>query len=170
MVYCHMIYSPETKQNKAVIFERGVTKHYYYLHTNGIIHSDFVLCARWVPFVTADSSSSLPVCSMRVLPPSSAADQLLILFPSGGPGPPPFPPLRLTPFPSGSRHLPASSSATVTVSCHTAKLQHKRTIFLYCLTLFTFSLKKKTVFITLLYRECVACTACIRSTTTQLIN
>ncbi len=37
---------------------------------------------------------------------------------SEGSGPPQCPPLRLTPFPSGSRHLPASSSATFTSFRH----------------------------------------------------
>jgi hypothetical protein len=95
------------------IFECGVTKHYYYLHTNGIVHSDYVLCAQWVSFVTPDSSSSLPTCSMRVLPPHLLLFNCLSCPLSGGQGPPPFPALGLTPFPSGSGHLPASSSATI---------------------------------------------------------
>ncbi len=43
----------------------------------------------------------------------SAADQLFILPPAWRAVPPPFPLPGLTPFPSGSRHLPVSSSATV---------------------------------------------------------
>jgi hypothetical protein len=33
-----------------------------------VIHSNYVLCARWVLIVTPDSSFSLPGCSMEVLP------------------------------------------------------------------------------------------------------
>ncbi len=44
---------------------------------------------------------------------SSAGDWLLILFPAWRAGLPPYPPPGLTPFPSGSRHLPASPSNTV---------------------------------------------------------
>jgi hypothetical protein len=43
---------------------------------------------------------------------SSATDQMLILLLVWRAGPSPIPPLRLTPFPSGSRHLSASLSAT----------------------------------------------------------
>ncbi len=77
-----------------------------------IIHSNYVLCARWVHFVTPDSPSRLPCCSMRVLPPPLLVINCLSCSLHGGPGPPPFPPPGLTPFPSGSRHLPASSSDT----------------------------------------------------------
>ncbi len=80
----------------------------YIQNGNLFILFNYVLCARWVSFVTPDSSPSLPDCSMRVLPPPL----LLINCLSGGPGPPPFPTPGLTPFPSGSRHPPASSSAT----------------------------------------------------------
>ncbi len=76
------------------------------------IHSIYVLCARWVLFVTPDSSSRLPCCSIRLLPPPLLVFNCLSCSPLGGPGPPPFPPPGLTPFPSGSRHLPASLSDT----------------------------------------------------------
>jgi hypothetical protein len=76
------------------------------------IHSDYILCAWWVLLVTPDSSSSLPGCSMRVLPTPLLLINCLSCSPPGVPGPPPFPPPGLTPFPSGSRHLPTSSSAT----------------------------------------------------------
>jgi hypothetical protein len=113
MIYCHMIYSPETKQNKVVRYLNVVSRNTITIYIQMvIIHSDYVLCARWVSFVTPDSSSSLPVCSMRMLPPPLLLINCLSCSPSGGPGPPPFPPLGLTPFPSGSRHLPVSSSAT----------------------------------------------------------
>ncbi len=72
-----------------------------------IIHSDYILCSRWVLFVTPDSSSRLPGRSMRVLP----LPLLLINCLSCSPLPDPFTPPGLTPFPSGSRPLPASSSA-----------------------------------------------------------
>ncbi len=81
-----------------------------------IIPSNYVLCARWVLFVTPDSSSCLLCCSMRVLPPPLLVLNCLSCSPPGGLGPPPFPPPRLTPFPSGSRHLPASSSDTISIS------------------------------------------------------
>jgi hypothetical protein len=58
-----------------------------------IIHSNYVLCARWVLFVMLDSSSHLPCCSMRVLPPP-----LLILFPAWRAGPSPIPPTWVDPI------------------------------------------------------------------------
>jgi hypothetical protein len=72
-------------------------KHYYYLHTNGIVHSDYVLCARWVSSVKPDSSSSLPVCSMRVLPPHLLLINCLlrILLLVWRAGPSPIPPSQL---------------------------------------------------------------------------
>jgi hypothetical protein len=78
-----------------------------------IIHNNYVLCAQWVLFVTPDSSFSLPCCSMRVLPLPLLVINCLSCPLPGGPCPPPFPPPRLTPFPSGSRHLPTSSSDTI---------------------------------------------------------
>jgi hypothetical protein len=89
--YGHMIYSPETKQKQDGEIEYGVIEYYYYLHTNGIIHSDYILCARWVLLVTPDSSSSLPGCSMRVLPPSLLLINFLSCSLPGGSGPPPLP-------------------------------------------------------------------------------
>jgi hypothetical protein len=79
-----------------------------------IIHNDYILCARWILLVTPDSSSSLPGCSMRVLAPPLLLINYLSCSPPGGPGPPPFPPPGLTPFPSGSRHLPTSLLASLT--------------------------------------------------------
>jgi hypothetical protein len=63
-----------------------------------IIHSDYILCARWVLLVVLDSSSNLPGCSMRVFPPSSAAVQLLILLPAWRAGPSLIPPSRVDPI------------------------------------------------------------------------
>jgi hypothetical protein len=70
-----------------------------------IIHSNYVLCMMG------------PLCHTRLFfqsswllhesdAPSSAADQLLILLPAWRAGPPPFPPPRLTPFPSGPGTFP----------------------------------------------------------------
>jgi hypothetical protein len=70
-----------------------------------IIHSDYILCARSVLLVTPDSFSSLPGCSMRVLPPPMLLNNCLSCSPLGGPGPPLFPPPGLTPFPSGTSTL-----------------------------------------------------------------
>ncbi len=58
-----------------------------------IIHSDYILCARWVLLFTPDSSSSLPGCSMRVLPPPLLLINCLSCSPHGGLGPPPLSPL-----------------------------------------------------------------------------
>ncbi len=92
MVYCHMIYSPETKQNKTVRYLNMVSWNVITIYIqNGIIHSDYILCARWVLLVTPDSSSSLPGRSMRVLPPPLLLINCLSRSPLGGPGPPPFP-------------------------------------------------------------------------------
>jgi hypothetical protein len=92
-----------------------------------ISHSDYILCAWWVLLVTPDSSSSLLNCSMRVLP----LPLLLINCLSFSPHwrAPPFPPPGLTPFPSGFRHLPASSSATSGIS---------QRLLLYCLCPYIF--------------------------------
>jgi hypothetical protein len=79
------------------------------------IHSNYVLCARWVFFVMPDSSSHPPCCSMRLLPPPLLVINCLSCSLPGGLGPPPFPPPGLTPFPSGSRHLPASPSDTTMI-------------------------------------------------------
>jgi hypothetical protein len=81
-----------------------------FTHKNGNCSCNYILCARWVLFITPDSSSSLPGCSIGVLPPPLLLINCLSCFPPGGPGPPPP---GLTPFPSGSRHLPASSLATL---------------------------------------------------------
>ncbi len=88
------------------IFECGLTKHYYYLHTNGIVHSDYALCAQRVSFFTPDSSSSLPVCSMRVLPPPLLLINCLSCSLSGGLGPPSFPLLAWPHFPQGPGTFP----------------------------------------------------------------
>jgi hypothetical protein len=64
-----------------------------------VIHSDYILCARWVLLVTLDSSSSLPGRSMTVLLPPLLLINCLSYSTLGGPGPPPFPPPGLTPFP-----------------------------------------------------------------------
>ncbi len=63
-----------------------------------IIHSNYVLCARWALFAKPDSSSSLLDCSMGVLPPPLLLNYWLSCPLPGGPGPPPFPPPGLTPF------------------------------------------------------------------------
>jgi hypothetical protein len=82
------------------------------IYIQNTIHHIYVICARWVLFVTPDSSSHLPCRSIRLLPPPLLVINSLSCYPLGGPGPPPFPQPRLTPFPSGSRHLPASLSDT----------------------------------------------------------
>jgi hypothetical protein len=57
-------------------------EHWYYLHTKMVtIHNNYVLCARWVLFVMPDSSSHSLLLHEDVAP-SSAGDQLLILFPA----------------------------------------------------------------------------------------
>ncbi len=64
-----MIYSPETKQNKAVRYLNMVSRSTITIYIQmAVIHCDYVLCARCVSFVTLDSSSSLHDCSMGVLP------------------------------------------------------------------------------------------------------
>jgi hypothetical protein len=95
------------------IFEYGAMNVITIYIQNGIIHSDYILSARWVLLVMSDSSSSPSGRSMRVLPSPLLLINCLSCSPHGGPGPPPFPLPGLTPFPSGSRYLSASSSATV---------------------------------------------------------
>jgi hypothetical protein len=90
-VYRHMIYSPETKQNKTVRYLNIVSWNIFndYIQMV-IIHSNYILCARWFLFVTPDSSSSLPCCSMRVLSPPLLVINCLSSSPPVGSGPPPF--------------------------------------------------------------------------------
>ncbi len=117
MVYCHFIYSPETKQTRQwdiSILCYGTSVIFTYKMVT--IHSNMELCAWWVLFVMPDSSSHPPCCSMRLLPPPLLVINCLSCSPPGGLGPPPFPPPGLTPFPSGSRHLPASPSATIMIN------------------------------------------------------
>jgi hypothetical protein len=59
------------------------------------IHSNYVLCARWILFVTHDSSS---VLLHEAVAPSSAGDQLFILLPAWRAGPSPIPPTRVDPI------------------------------------------------------------------------
>ncbi len=92
------IFSWNKAKQGGEIFECGVKKHYYYLHTNGIVYSDYVLCAWWVSFVTPDSSSSLPACSMRVLPPPLLLINCLSCCLSGEPVPSPIPPPQVDPI------------------------------------------------------------------------
>jgi hypothetical protein len=100
-------------------------EHWYYLHAKMVtIHSNYVLCARRVLVVTPDSSSRLPCCSMSMLPPPLLVINCLSCSPPGGSGPPPFPPPWLTPFPSGSRHLPASPSDTVKICDYFCAIGH----------------------------------------------
>jgi hypothetical protein len=106
-------YNSQSKTRWYKIFEYGVMNVITIYIQMGIIYSDYKLCARWVLLVTPDSSSCLLGCSVRVLPPPLLLINCLSCSPLGGPGPPPFPPPGLTPFFSGSRHLPASTSATV---------------------------------------------------------
>ncbi len=106
MVYCYMIYSPETKQIRQWdIWIRCHGTLLLFTYKMVTIHRNYIVYAWWVLFVTPDSSSRLPCCSMAVLPPPLLVINCLSCFPPGWLGPPPFPPPGLTPFPSGSRHL-----------------------------------------------------------------
>ncbi len=108
--YCHMIYSPETTHGKKL--EYGDTEHYYYLHIGWQLFTVLrTLCTKG-PYCHARLFFQSSWLLHESVAPSSAADQLLILLPAWRAGPSPIPPPGLTPFPSGSRHLPASSSAT----------------------------------------------------------
>ncbi len=104
MVYCQMIYSPETKQNKTVRYLKMVSRDIITVYIqNGdysLLLHNYVLCARWVFFVTPDSSSNLPGCSMGVLPSPLLLMNCLSCSLSRGPGPPPSPP------PPGWAHFP----------------------------------------------------------------
>jgi hypothetical protein len=114
MVYCHMIYSPETEQIRQ--WDTWMQRYRIleiFTYKMITIRSIYVLCAQWVLCVTPDSSSYLPCRSLRLLPPPLLMFNCLSCSPLGGPGHPPFPPPGLTPFPSGSRHLPASLSDTI---------------------------------------------------------
>ncbi len=82
---------------------------------NGSCSQYYTLCARWVLVVMPDSSSSLPGCYMRVLHPSSAADQLLILLPAWRAGPSPIPLPRVDPI-SLRVHAPTRSLVGYTYS------------------------------------------------------
>jgi hypothetical protein len=114
MVFCHMIYLPETEQYKTMRYSNTVSLIIGNIYIQMLtIHSINVLCSRWVLFVMPDSSSRLPCCSMRLLPPPLLVLNWLYCSRLGGPGLPHTPPPpKLTPFPSGSRHIPASSSDT----------------------------------------------------------
>jgi hypothetical protein len=76
--------------------------------------------------------------------PSSAADQLLILLPAWRAGPSSIPPSRVDPIPSGSRHLPASLSATcinAKFSCYTNLVEKVISFIKICISSsFSFSL------------------------------
>jgi hypothetical protein len=115
MVYCHMIYSPETKyvskQDGEVLNLMWWNIITVYIQNGNYSQWLHTLCTMGPPCY-AGLSSNLLGCSMRVLPPPLLLINCLSCSLPGGPGPPPFPPPGLTPFPSGSRHLPASSSAT----------------------------------------------------------
>ncbi len=105
MVYCHMIYSPETEQIRqwdTWIRCYGILVIFTYKMVT--IHRIYVLCAWWVLFVMPDSSSRLPFRSISLLPPPLLVINSLSCSPLGGAGPSPCPPPGLTPFPSGSRH------------------------------------------------------------------
>ncbi len=70
-------------------FCRSTGKLLLFTYKMVIIHSNYVLCVWWVLFVTPDSSSRLPCCSMRVLsPPLLVVNSLSCSLP-GGVGPPP---------------------------------------------------------------------------------
>jgi hypothetical protein len=105
--YCHMIYSPETKQNKMVRYLNMVpwtlllfTYKWYYLQWS------HTLCTVGPSCHTGRFLQSSWLLHESVAP-SSAADKLLILPPTWRAGPTSIPPPGLTPFPSGFRHLPA---------------------------------------------------------------
>ncbi len=66
-----------------------------------VIHSITYSVPRWVLVVTPDSSSSLPGCSMGVLPPPLLLINCLSCSPLGGPGPPPSTPPCWPHFPQG---------------------------------------------------------------------
>ncbi len=120
MVYCHMIYSSETEQNKTMRYLDMVSWISGNIYIQMVtIHSVYKLCAQWVLFVTPDSSPGLPCCSIRLLLPPLLVIDCLSCSLLGGPGSPHTPPPGLTPFPSGSRHLPASPSNTVRRSGYT---------------------------------------------------
>jgi hypothetical protein len=116
MVYCHMIYSFETEQNKTTRYSDTVSWIVGNIHLQMVtIYSIYVLCARWVLLVTPDSSSHPPCCPMGLLPhgtvaSSSAGDQLLISFPAWRAGPSPIPPTQVDPI---SLRLQASSRFSI---------------------------------------------------------
>ncbi len=102
MVYCHMIYSPEPKQNNQqdiwILWHGTLLLLTYRV---AIIHRNYVLSAWWVLFVAPDSSSRLPGCSMKVLPPPLLLNYCLSCSPPGGPDPPHSPLLGWPHFPQG---------------------------------------------------------------------
>ncbi len=78
--------------NNGKILEYGCMKHYYYLHTEWQLFTVLHTLCMMGPCCHAGLifQSSWLLQYMRVLPPSSAADQLLILLPAWRAGPSPI--------------------------------------------------------------------------------
>ncbi len=121
MVYQHMIYSPEIKNKH----DNRIIIHSVWNIVNVSLHGKAYLQVhyRMLTILTLFTMGPLrhvwlffpsSACSMRLLTPALLAVNCLSCSLLGGPGPPPFPPPGLTPFPSGSRHHPTSLSDTIT--------------------------------------------------------
>jgi hypothetical protein len=108
MVYRHMIYSPETDKQIWHWFRYSWRLDNIYTHRQRSL-KECSLCARWVLFVTPDSSSPLPLapCCCWLLP-----CWQLTAYPALhlGAGPSPIPPHpRVDPIPLRSQATPHSS-------------------------------------------------------------
>jgi hypothetical protein len=113
--YCHMIFSPETKQNKAVIYLNVLSQNtitiyiqmvLYTVITYSLHHGFPLSCRTLLPvflFALWECCPLLCCWSTAYLAPCLEGRAL-----------PHSPSLSLTPFPSGSRHLPTCSSAAWT--------------------------------------------------------
>jgi hypothetical protein len=69
------------------------------------------LCHAWLFFLSS-------LLLHEAVAPSSAGDQLLILFPAGGLGPPPFPPPGLTHFPQDPGTFPLLRMTHILLTTH----------------------------------------------------
>jgi hypothetical protein len=114
--YYLMIYSPETNNQGKIMDYTFITSRNWchYIHVENVANSQcYILCAWWVLDVASDPSCCPPGSPMGVSSPPLLQINCLSCSPLGGPGSPSAPFPKLTPFPSGSTHLPIPPSATV---------------------------------------------------------